>query len=579
MTNDLLDKITEAVDANPDAVGKAFEPKEMNLDNIIVKSGIKPPSIAEVRETVIELITSDGNPHQFISERDCFLFYDNIEGYWKLDIDNRWITDYVIMLLKTVDYIKLCSAKNIADMVAKYKMICYDDMLKMRDYNHDYAPFSRKLSLDVGDIILFNVNNGVVEYNLFTKSINLLPFNSAYRFTSRLNLEYDKEAKAPQYMTALKEVVPDQLDRRLFKHFMAYSFVNNFFEWQACMFLYGDGANGKGTIMQPWMNMFNNYSSMRLDQMADDKHGTAGLIGKEFIYASESNKTVTDTSAIKTLIVGEPITVNPKFQRPYETIIDAKVVITANKLPNLQQDSELRRFIIVRCPNKFVGSKDDTGLAHRLEQEKSGIFNWCIESLSYLIDKIQELKTGISDRSASIIESFRDPVGIFIERYTYENLEGEVSTTEIRRAYEAFRFKFQADRATPNVIGRRLTSFYGKNRISRFNYKGSRGYRGFELFISKLNDINPNWNSDISEHFADPPLEEPEKEGDNMEIRRRYRDEVLRITAEDLTPMTKLFEMAETFNIDVDYVEDMLKQWLTDGTLFCPKEGIVAANR
>ena len=81
----------------------------------------------------------------------------------------------------------------------------------------------------------------------------------------------------------------------------------------------------------------------------------------------------------------QPIRIQRKNQRAYDTTLYAKLFFNANKIPESEDMSDAynRRVIIITFPNRFEGALEDKQLITKLttESEKSGIFNLLMNAL------------------------------------------------------------------------------------------------------------------------------------------------------------------------------------------------------
>jgi putative DNA primase/helicase len=99
--------------------------------------------------------------------------------------------------------------------------------------------------------------------------------------------------------------------------------------------------------------------------------------------------TIHDTTVLKKLTGRQPVRIERKNQRAYDTTLYAKLIFSANKIPETEDESDAyyRRETIISFPNRFEGDNQDPNLLKKLttEEEISGIFNVVITALRTLL--------------------------------------------------------------------------------------------------------------------------------------------------------------------------------------------------
>jgi phage/plasmid-associated DNA primase len=95
---------------------------------------------------------------------------------------------------------------------------------------------------------------------------------------------------------------------------------------------------------------------------------------------------------LKKLTGRQPVRIERKNQRAYDALLFAKLIFSANKIPETQDESDayFRREIIISFPNRFEDGKGaDPNLLRKLttEEELSGIFNVLMPTLRRVLNK------------------------------------------------------------------------------------------------------------------------------------------------------------------------------------------------
>ena len=105
-----------------------------------------------------------------------------------------------------------------------------------------------------------------------------------------LEFNYDKSAKCHKWHNFLRQVLPDEDDRKTLMEFIGYCFLPSH-DFESFLFLYGkSGANGKSVILSVIRDFFGaeNVSSLQLQQF--EGHQTHALVGKFLNIGSEIDK-------------------------------------------------------------------------------------------------------------------------------------------------------------------------------------------------------------------------------------------------------------------------------------------------
>ena len=154
----------------------------------------------------------------------------------------------------------------------------------------------------------------------------------------------------------------------------------------ALVFVYGDGGNGKGVMMNTLFRVMGDYAANAvMDTFVvtrGDRHSTdlAMLAGARLVMATEVEEGQTWAEArIKTLTGGDPITARFMRQDNFTFMPRFKLTISGNHKPALRgvDNSTRRRFNMV--PFTRRPAVPDISLANKLAPEWPGILRWAID--------------------------------------------------------------------------------------------------------------------------------------------------------------------------------------------------------
>lgn len=322
---------------------------------------------------------------------------------------------------------------------------------------------------------LIAVKNGILNI----KTGKLEKFTPEYFILNALPVKYDPKAKCPKTLKFLDEVVHKD-DKQVLQEWAGYCLYRRYPIHKALM-LIGEGANGKSTWMEVLRTLLNNenVSTEPLQSFEANRFSVVSLYGKlANIYPDLSDRSLRATGSFKMLTGGDTITAEYKFKNRFCFKNYAKLMFSANKIPECKDDTTafFRRWIIINFPNQFLPDdpKTDPNLIDKLttEKELSGFFNWALEGLKRL------LKNGKFSHAKSVEETRQqytrasNPVKAFV----MDNVEFEAGSFVTKQAlYEAFIEyckKMNLPTVSKNSFGIKLPEYMPKISTIRKRIKG-----------------------------------------------------------------------------------------------------------
>jgi len=245
--------------------------------------------------------------------------------------------------------------------------------------------YRKREELDL-DINIINLKNGL--YNIETGEFK--EHNPDYLSITQKPVLYDLTKKPKLFGRYLQQVLY-ATEIRTAVELMAYTlYRDNPFEIIAKLF--GYGANGKSVLtgLLTALHGSKNVSNVPLSSMLKNRFALSDLENKYVNVDTElSSTTIHDTTVLKKLTGRQPVRIERKNQRAYDTTLYAKLVFSANKIPETEDESDayFRREIIISFPNRFEGDNQDTSLLKKLttEEELSGIFNVLVKALKTVL--------------------------------------------------------------------------------------------------------------------------------------------------------------------------------------------------
>ena len=268
------------------------------------------------------------------------------------------------------------------------------------------------------------------------RTMSYLPHNPKYLSVKQKPITYDKDAKPELFPKFISEVVYEQ-DIQTAIDIIAYTFRRDY-DIEVIFKLFGLGNNGKSvyTSLISALHGPESISNVPLSEMLGsnkDKFASSDLEGKDVNIDIELvGQTIKDTATLKRLTGGsrQPVRIQRKNERAFDTILWAKLIFNVNKMPASvdKSDAYNRRIIILAFPNQFEGQNEDKQLTAKLTTEKeiSGIFNILMDALRRII-KTKEIYVNektIEERRAKY-EKAVDPLQSFYDEMVSEYSEPE----------------------------------------------------------------------------------------------------------------------------------------------------------
>ncbi len=245
--------------------------------------------------------------------------------------------------------------------------------------------YHKRFGLDT-DLNIINMKNGL--YNF--KTNEFMQHTPDYLSLIQKPIIYNPNAKSKLFGKFLSEVLyPGEIRTGI--EMMAYTFYNSN-PFEVINILLGYGSNGKGvfTGLITSLHGSRNISNVPLKQLTDNPFALSDLENKAANIDSElSSAVILDPSMLKRITGRQPARIERKNARAYDSILHAKLFLSANKIPQTADDSYgyFRRNVMITFPNKFEGKADDPDKLEKLstEEELSGIFNVLMIALRRII--------------------------------------------------------------------------------------------------------------------------------------------------------------------------------------------------
>jgi len=284
------------------------------------------------------------------------------------------------------------------------------------------------------------VENGLLDLETHTLR-DLQPKDYA---TSKLPVEYDRDADAPKFREYLEGVTRSGSDRDKLQEYAGYVLMHGRMPHHKALFLAGPQASGKSTFIDV-------LSSLLPDDVvgASTPHQLTRRFGKMELYETWLNVSadipsdmIENLGTFKMLVGKDLVAAEMKgVQEKVKFIPTTKHVFSANQLPEVYDadDAFWRRILIVPFPETIprderVDNFDET----LLEEEAAGIFNWVLEGYDRLNEEGEFTADRTPEETRKLWMSWSTPVIRFYARCLRDEVGAEADKDAVYKAYKEF---------------------------------------------------------------------------------------------------------------------------------------------
>lgn len=284
---------------------------------------------------------------------------------------------------------------------------------------------------------LLLVGNGI--YDL--KNKQLKPYSPKYVFTSRVSVNYNSEAKEPDFggwrvSNWFDEIADnDPVKFKLIWQVIAGA-VNASRNLKKVFVLTdknNEGGSGKSTFLTLLKNLVGheNVAELRFSEIDPNGNRVAyeleKAVGKALIAGDENSPKIylEKSDNLKSMSMGQGITVNPKGKTPFAYDCNALIIQCINGLPTFGDFNNAlkRRLIFIRFNHRYAETTEDN--PHVIDDyiNNPRLLEWILkEALKVDLDTIVETEESKAIKGELTEDS--DPVYRFVENY----LDGMTST-------------------------------------------------------------------------------------------------------------------------------------------------------
>jgi len=250
----------------------------------------------------------------------------------------------------------------------------------------------------------------------------LLPHSLGFFTQNSLPFAYNPSAQSPTWDTFLRSVWPDDQDSIDTLQEMFGYILSGDTRQQKFFNIIGPRRSGKGTINKVLVALLGQHNTVapELGELCDT-FGLQPWLGKLLASFTDARAPERNRSAVVSqllrIVGGDTITVNRKNKESWNGYLPTRLVIYSNEVLQLTENSNALtgRMIVLKMTKSFF-NKEDTDLAHKLEQELGGIFNWAMEGLKRRVTRgghFVQPQTG--KEYLDLMAELGNPMGTFTE--------------------------------------------------------------------------------------------------------------------------------------------------------------------
>lgn len=334
--------------------------------------------------------------------------------------------------------------------------------------------------------------------------------------TSKIPVEYDLQATAPEeFIEFLQEVTRNREDMKKLQEFVGYCLMTETAKYEKALMILGPTDSGKSVFLDVVRELLgpDNIAQQSLQDLTNGKKwGLANLVGKiANIDHDLDPEAIEDIGTVKKITSGNPITVEPKWEQPYDYTPTAKHMFSANRTPSRDKEDEAfyNRWLTVVFPESIPREEQDEDLKEKLTDEKElkKILNWSIAGYHRL--KKQGKFTGENGPYATreIWKEWGNSVERFITKYMktrrqkvremkkseeydkedWKNVECKIHSSTAYEVYQKYATGMDMEVKSKKAFASEVKKMSGvKKKRLRIGGKQARGFEGVEL-VSEAN--------------------------------------------------------------------------------------------
>jgi putative DNA primase/helicase len=196
-----------------------------------------------------------------------------------------------------------------------------------------------------------------------------------------------------------------------------YMVLANRYDWQLFLEITGKGGTGKSVFVNiARMLVGSDYETASDMRSLDSTVERSVLANKQLITLPDQSKYWGSGAGIKAITGGDAILINPKYHKPYSTVIRAVIIATNNVPMHFTERSGgiARRRVIISFNNGVPDSDKDPLLIDKIQTELPEVMNYLISRFLEPNEARKALKHQAVSNEAIDVKRQADPLYDFI---------------------------------------------------------------------------------------------------------------------------------------------------------------------
>ena len=305
--------------------------------------------------------------------------------------------------------------------------------------------------------------------------------------------EWDAEPEAPvAWMKFLRDLFGEKTDEiSMLQEWFGYMLSGDTWAHKG-LIIVGPPRGGKGTIGHILTRLLGSsmVASPALHALGKD-FGLQPLLGKRMCLISDARlSSRADTMAVIEMLLritaGDAVDVGRKHKSSVQTVLESRVVMLSNEMPQLADGSEAinSRFLILALEQSFLG-REDPNLLEDLTEELPGIAAWAVEGYRRLRQRRRFEEPQSSARARTEWYEENNPLEQFVQERCVMEAGAKVEATALYEAYKSWADDRGLYPLAANQLSRKLASMYHR-KIEKTKSGSTRFLKGIGLLESPI---------------------------------------------------------------------------------------------
>lgn len=421
------------------------------------------------------------------------------------------------------------------------------------------------------------VKNGLLDI----EKRELLPFSPEKKYTFKINAEYDPDATCPAIDSFFEEVLfPEDIPTMY--EIIGYCLYRKYIFQKAVMFM-GEGGNGKTVTLNLMRNFLGakNVVSSSLQKLEQNTFESARLFGMlAVLHADLSPIALQSTGTFKMLTGGDTISAQKKFGDPFDFENYAKLIFSANTLPQVNDDTPafFRRWVLITFPNTFDEKTADPKKVEKLTspEELSGLLNRALDALSSMLERggFSNTKSSEEIQKEYILRS--DSIHAFVLEMLEPDADGEILKETMYQKYIQFCNQKKIPSRSKTALGRNIGQYISVTeshpKIQGRQRKAWRGAR-FRDELPKKPSTLEGYSSGVSPLHPTVIHENTPSPGDRRRVMGKIEEHISSADTGDGVEMDALLSIGADAGMEKEDLLELLEDAKMRGRIYEWKPG------